>query len=88
MASKSKKKKITTRQALAASAWDTLQVVMYSGVPATGVIVLVNTMSTDVPSIAKYAPYIATTINVIIFYIKRAMEYIQCKRELPEFLQP
>ena len=81
-----KQEKITMKQALAASFWDTLQVLMYSGIPATGVIVFINTLAYDVPTIARYAPYIASLINVLVFYFKRTLEYLKNKRELPDFL--
>lgn len=81
-----KQTKPTFKEALIASLWDSVNVVFYSGVPATGVIVLVNTMSQDFPDIVKYAPYIATAINVIAFYIKRVLDYLNGKRELPDFM--
>ncbi len=80
------KKKVTFKEALIASLWDSVNVVFYSGVPATGVIVLVNTMSQDIPELVKYAPFIATALNVLIFYIKRVLDYLNGKRELPDFM--
>lgn len=87
MANKTKKnKKVTIRQAAYAALWDTIQVAIYSGVPATGVIVFINTLAYDVPTIARYAPYIASGFNVASFGLKRFFEYYMKKRDLPDFI--
>lgn len=80
-------KKITIKQALIAGLWDLVNVVFYAGLPATGVIVFINLVTQDLPDIAKYAPYIATAINMIAFYVKRVLDYMNGKRELPEFIK-
>lgn len=61
---------------------DTLNVVFYSGVPATGIVMFLATLEGDLPSIAKYSAYIAMGFNILYFFVKRVYDYRTGKREL------
>jgi len=68
------------KNALKLALIDSVSVLFYSGIPASGVIVLLNIIATDVPVIAKYAPYLASVINLLVFIVKRAFEYYKGER--------
>lgn len=67
MAQKEKSLKESLRLAL----WDTLEVALWAGIPATGVAAYLELFQQDVPQIAAYAPIIAAGINLIAYFLKR-----------------
>lgn len=69
------KKNISVKEALKKAFVDTLKVVAWSGVPATGVVGLLVIVGEDVPAITRYAPYIATLFNTFAFFVKKFVEY-------------
>lgn len=75
MATKTKSKKLPVKEALKYALRDTLEVVFYTGVPATGVVAFLSVIETDIPNIAKYSPYIASGVNVIFYFVKRTVDY-------------
>lgn len=70
-----RKKRVSLKRAMILALLDTVDVVLYSGVPATGVVVYLEMFQEGIPELAKYGPYIASLINVAIFWLKRTREY-------------
>ena len=75
------KKAISTKEALSKAFTDTMSVLLWSGVPATGVVGFLVLLGEDVPVVARYAAYIATAVNILGFFAKRTYEYKTGRRE-------
>ena len=70
------------KQSIAFALKDTLKVVLWSTVPATGVYAYVQRLGTDIPLVAKYGVYIASAINVMAFFVLRFAEYYTGSRKV------
>lgn len=75
-----------TKKILYATLWDTVDVALWSGAPATGVVAFLELIGKDFPAIVAYSPYIATLINIIGFFVVRFRDYQKGKRKLPVYI--
>lgn len=76
------KKQKDQKSILANVLMDTLEVALYGGIPATGVVALIALLSEDVPTIAKYGSYLGVFVNMVIFAVKRYIAYFRGDKEL------
>lgn len=73
MATKSSKKNL--RESAELALWDTLEVALWTGVPASGVSVYLELAKEDLPEVAKYSALIAAGINTVVYFLKRLVGY-------------
>lgn len=70
------------KQCLIAALDDTLEVVMWSGVPAIGMAGLLESVAQDIPAFARYLPFVQAAINIVAYFAKRFLDYYRGDLEL------
>ena len=75
-----------TKNSLIASLWDTLDVILYTGVPAGLTSGAISAYFADLPELVKLAPVIASAVNIVWYFLRRFRDYQTGKRELPKFM--
>lgn len=75
MATKSSSKDF--KEAARLAFWDTMEVVLWTGIPATGITAYLELAKEDIPEIAKYSALIAAGINTVAYFLKRVTGYVK-----------
>ncbi len=75
-----------TKNSLVAAAWDTLDVILYTGIPAGLTTGAISAYFDQIPELVQFAPLIASAINIVWYYLRRFRDYQTGKRTLPDFM--
>lgn len=85
-------KELDKKEALKQAFWDTLDVALWAGIPATGIAGLLLSLSkiieeafeVQVSGFVALIPYFGPIFNTGIFFVKRYREYVTGKKELAQ----
>ena len=75
-----------TKNSLIAALWDTLDVILYTGIPAGLTTGAMSAFLNTLPELVKFAPIIASAVNIVWYFLRRFRDYQTGKRELPKFM--
>ena len=77
-----KSKTVTWKEAFYNALADTVKVVLWSGIPATGIYADIRELVMELPIKVRYAVFLSAGLNVLAFFVIRLAQYKLGKKEV------